>query len=92
VVRRRASIDWPATGEPEHVDDDTDDACTGFAWPLHAGGIAPVRSGANHRVLIGFVVEDIDGAYVRLQGLAMAWVPELTTQLQHVPFTLAMSN
>ena len=65
---------------------------TDFAVPLHAGGIAPVRSGANHRVLIGFAVEEVDGAYVRWQGLAMAWVQELTTQLQHIPFTRAMSN
>jgi hypothetical protein len=51
-----------------------------------------VRSGANHRVLLGFAAEEVDGAYVRLQGLAMAWVQELTTQLQYIPFTLAMSN
>ena len=65
---------------------------TDFAWPLHAGGIAPVRSGVNHKVLLGFAVEKVDGVYVRWQGLAMAWVQELTTQLQHIPFTRAMSN
>jgi len=92
VVRGRASIDWPATRGPIMWMMILMRPATDFAWPLHAGGIAPVRSGANHRVLIGFAVEEVDGAYVRLQGLEMAWVQELTTQLQHIPFTLAMSN
>jgi hypothetical protein len=91
VVRDWASTDWPAPGGPIMWMMLLMIPATDFAWPLHADGIAPVRSGANHRVLIGFAVEEVDGAYVRLQGLAMAWVQELTTQLQRIPFTRAMS-
>lgn len=47
---------------------------------VEAFGIAPMRGAANHRVLIEFKVEDVDGEYARLTRLPMEWVQELTTQ------------
>jgi uncharacterized glyoxalase superfamily protein PhnB len=47
---------------------------------LETFGIAPMRGGANHSVLIEFAVEDVDGEYARLKRLPMTWVQELTTQ------------
>jgi catechol 2,3-dioxygenase-like lactoylglutathione lyase family enzyme len=43
-------------------------------------GIAPMRGAANHRVLIEFEVEDVDGEYARLKRLPITWVQEVTTQ------------
>lgn len=45
-----------------------------------AFGVAPMRGGANQRVLIEFAVEDVDREYARLQGLPIEWVQELSTQ------------
>jgi uncharacterized glyoxalase superfamily protein PhnB len=45
-----------------------------------AFGIAPMRTAANHSVLIEFEVEDVDREYARLKGLQMEWVQELTAQ------------
>jgi uncharacterized glyoxalase superfamily protein PhnB len=45
-----------------------------------AFGIAPMRGGANHSILIEFEVEDVDGEYARLKRLPITWVQELTTQ------------
>jgi uncharacterized glyoxalase superfamily protein PhnB len=43
-------------------------------------GIAPMRSAANHSVLIEFAVENVDKEYARLKNLPVEWVQELTTQ------------
>jgi uncharacterized glyoxalase superfamily protein PhnB len=45
-----------------------------------AFGLASMRGGANRSILIELEVEDVDGEYVRLKGLQMDWVQELTTQ------------
>ena len=45
-----------------------------------AFGLVCLRGGANRRVLIELAVEDVDGEYVRLNGLEMEWVQKLTTQ------------
>jgi uncharacterized glyoxalase superfamily protein PhnB len=45
-----------------------------------AFGIAPMRGGANHSILIEFEVEDVDREYARLKRLPITWVQELTTQ------------
>jgi uncharacterized glyoxalase superfamily protein PhnB len=45
-----------------------------------AFGIAPMRGGANHSILIEFEAEDVDGEYARLKRLPITWVQELTTQ------------